>query len=50
MSALGIYNFSELNISSFDPVTHESVITFSSGNDVVVHSQFALTQYDFIFA
>jgi hypothetical protein len=49
VSALGIENFSELNISAFDPVTHVSTITFSPGNDVVVHSQVALTQQDFLF-
>ena len=36
--ALGINNFSQLQISAFDPTTHDSTITFSSGNDVVVHS------------
>ena len=50
VSALGIHDFSELSISAFDPVTHESTITFSAGNDVVVHSQVALTQGDFHFA
>jgi hypothetical protein len=48
--ALGIDNFSELHISAFDPTTHDSTITFSSGNDVVVHSQAALTSHDFLFA
>jgi len=50
LSALGIHDFSQLSISAFDPTTHESTITFSSGNDVVVHSQVALTQHDFLFA
>jgi Ca2+-binding RTX toxin-like protein len=50
VSALGIQDFSELSISAFDPTTHESTITFSSGNDVVVHSQVALTERDFLFA
>ena len=50
VSALGITNFSQLNISTFNPTTDESTITFSSGNDVVVHSQVALTQHDFLFA
>jgi len=49
VSALGIESFSEINISAFDPVTHVSTITFSPGNDVVVHSQVALTQQDFLF-
>jgi hypothetical protein len=50
VTALGIHNFSQLGISAFDPTTHESTITFSSGNDVVVHSQVALTSHDFFFA
>jgi hypothetical protein len=50
VSALGIENFNQLGISAFDPITHESTITFSSGNDVVVHSQVALTAHDFFFA
>ena len=50
VSALGIDDFGQLSISAFDPTTHESTITFSSGNDVVVHSQVALTQHDFLFA
>jgi len=50
VSALGIHDFSGLNISAYDPVTQESTITFSPGNDVVVHSQSALTLHDFIFA
>ena len=47
--ALGIQTFSELNISEFDPATHESTITFSPGNDLVVHSQIALSENDFLF-
>src|SRR5262249_1433666 len=50
VTALGIHDFGQLTISAFDPTTHESTITFSSGNDVVVHSQAALTQHDFLFA
>jgi hypothetical protein len=50
LSALGIHDLSQFSISVFDPTTHESTITFSSGNDVVVHSQVALTQHDFLFA
>lgn len=50
VSALGITEFSRLNISAFDLTTHESTITFSHGNDVVVHSQDALKPQDFIFA
>jgi hypothetical protein len=50
VSVLGIENFSELTISAFDPTTHESTITFSPGNDVVVHSEEALRPQDFIFA
>jgi len=50
VSALGIHDFSELIISAFDPVTHESTITFGTGNDVVVHSQIALMQQNFVFA
>ena len=50
VTALGIHDFGELTISAFDPTTHESTITFSPGNDVVVHSQVALTSDDFIFA
>jgi hypothetical protein len=50
VSALGIENFSALSISSFDPATHESTITFSPGNDVVVLSEQALRPEDFIFA
>jgi len=50
VSALGITDFSHLNITAFDPTTHESTITFSQGNDVVVHSQEALRPQDFIFA
>jgi hypothetical protein len=49
VSALGISDFSQLNISSFDSTTHESTITFSPGNDVVVHSQEALRPQDFLF-
>jgi hypothetical protein len=48
--AVGITNFSELKISAFDPTTHESTITFSAGNEVVVHSEEALRPEDFIFA
>jgi hypothetical protein len=47
---LGIDNFSQLHISAFDPTTHDSTITFSPGNDVVVHSHIALTSHDFLFA
>jgi hypothetical protein len=47
---LGIHNFSQLTISAFDPTTHESTITFSPNNDVVVHSQSALTSHDFVLA
>jgi Ca2+-binding RTX toxin-like protein len=50
VSALGIENFSQLSISAFDLTTHESTITFSTGNEVVVHSQVALTEHDFLFA
>jgi Ca2+-binding RTX toxin-like protein len=50
VTALGIHAFSELNISAFDPATHESTITFNPGNDLVVHSQIALNQNDFLFA
>jgi serralysin len=50
VTALGIHDFSELTISAFDPTTQESTITFSPGNDVVVHSQVALRSDDFIFA
>jgi Ca2+-binding RTX toxin-like protein len=50
VSALGIHDFSELAISAFDTVAHESTTTFSAGNDVVVHSQVALTHEDFLFA
>ena len=50
VTALGIHHFNQLSISAFDPTTHESTISFSLGNDVVVHSQMALTQYDFLFA
>ena len=50
VSALGIENFSQLNISAFDPTTYESTITFSTGNEVVVHSQMVLTERDFLFA
>jgi hypothetical protein len=50
VSALGITDFSQLNISAFDPTTHESTISFSSGNDVVVHSLEALEAQDFLFA
>jgi hypothetical protein len=49
VSGLGISSFSDLAISNFDPNTHESTITFSTGNDVVVHSTHALTAQDFIF-
>ncbi|MGY3459213.1 hypothetical protein ACVWW5_004663 [Bradyrhizobium sp. LM3.4] len=50
VSALGITNLSQLSISAFDPTTHESTITFSPGNDVIVHSQVALTSHDFLLA
>jgi hypothetical protein len=60
VTALGIHDFGQLNISAFDPNTHESTITFSpsmfpSGptptfNEVVVHSQVALSAHDFILA
>jgi serralysin len=50
VTALGIEDFSELTISAFDPTTHESTITFSPDNDVVVRSEVALTSDDFIFA
>jgi hypothetical protein len=50
VSGLGILDFGGLDISAFDATTHESTITFSPGNDVLVHSQFALTQDDFIFS
>jgi hypothetical protein len=49
VTALGIHAFSELNISAFDPATHQSIITFSRGNDLVVHSQIALSENDFLF-
>ncbi|MCK1742295.1 hypothetical protein IVA80_15840 [Bradyrhizobium sp. 139] len=48
--ALGVENFNQLSISAFDPTTHESTITLSAGNDVVVHSEEALRPQDFIFA
>ncbi|MCK1568455.1 hypothetical protein IVB08_31710 [Bradyrhizobium sp. 173] len=47
VAALGIENFSELMISAFDTRAHESTITFSAGNDVLV--QEALRPQDFIF-
>jgi hypothetical protein len=50
VTALGIHEFGELKISAFNAVTHESTITFSDGNDVIVHSQAALTSHDFLFA
>jgi hypothetical protein len=50
VTGLGIDNFSQLSISAFDPTTHDSTITFSPGNDVVVHSQVALTSHDFLLA
>ena len=50
VSALGIHEFDQLSISTFDPVSHQSLISFSSGNDVVVHSQIALSAHDFLFA
>ncbi|QQO12022.1 hypothetical protein JJB99_21250 [Bradyrhizobium diazoefficiens] len=50
VSALGIQSFADLTISQFDPITHESLITFSPGNDVAVHSEEALRPQDFIFA
>ncbi|MGY4289702.1 hypothetical protein ACVWXO_008968 [Bradyrhizobium sp. LM2.7] len=50
VSALGIENFSDLSISSFEFATHESTITFGPDNDVVVHSEQALRPEDFIFA
>ena len=50
VSSLGIQGFDQLVVSAFDPSTHESTITFSQGNDVVVHSQVALTPDDFLFA
>jgi hypothetical protein len=50
VTALGITDFGQLSISAFDPTTHESTITLSPGNDVVVHSQVALTSHDFLFA
>jgi hypothetical protein len=49
VSALGIHDFSQLNISAFDPTTHDSMILFGTG-DVVVHSQHALMADDFLFA
>lgn len=48
ISGLGTAAFSDLSISQFDPATHESTITFSPGNDVVVHSEEALRPEDFI--
>ncbi|MCI4679860.1 calcium-binding protein [Rhodoblastus acidophilus] len=50
VSALGVCNFCQLDISAFNPSTHESTITFGSGNDVVVHSLIALRPQDFIFS
>jgi hypothetical protein len=50
VTALGITGLGQLNISTFDLATHESTITFSPGNDVVVHSEIALTARDFLFA
>jgi Ca2+-binding RTX toxin-like protein len=49
VSGLGIGDFTQLTVSAFDEATHESTITFSPGNDVIVHSQHALTAQDFIF-
>ncbi len=49
VSALGIQDFSQLTISAFDPTTHDSRISFDTG-DVVVHSQHLLTEHDFLFA
>jgi Ca2+-binding RTX toxin-like protein len=48
VSAMGITDFHELNISAFDPATHESTITFAPGEDVVVRSQVALSAHDFL--
>jgi Ca2+-binding RTX toxin-like protein len=50
VSALGITDFAGLTISSYDANSHTSTITFSVGNDVVVHSDAALTAHDFLFA
>jgi hypothetical protein len=50
VTALGIHEISELNILAFDSATHTSTITFSPGNELVVHSQIALNQNDFLFA
>jgi len=50
VTALGIHDFGQLNISAFDPNAHESTMTFSPGNEVVVHSQVALSAHDFILA
>jgi hypothetical protein len=50
VAALGIHDFSQLAISAFDPTTHDSTITFSLGNEVVVHSQVALSSHDFLFS
>jgi hypothetical protein len=50
VSALGITDFALLTISSYDANSNTSTITFSVGNDVVVHSETALTAHDFIFA
>jgi hypothetical protein len=50
VAGLGITNMSQLNISTFDTTTNESTITFSAGNEVVVHCAHVLTAHDFIFA
>ena len=49
VSAMGYTDFSQLSISTFDPVAHQSTISFDSGNLVIVHSQTALGAEDFIF-
>ena len=49
VSGLGIANMSEMVMSAYDVHSHETTITFSPGNDVVVHSAHALTAQDFIF-
>ena len=48
--ALGIHAFSELDISAYDFITHESTILLNSEDHVVVRSQVALRASDFIFA
>jgi len=50
VSAMGIHDFNGLTVSSFNPATHESTISFGADNDLIVRSQVALTPHNFIFA